>query len=96
MFKLAIFSDEVSQYPKELAAFCKKWKIGAVEIRTLLNKGPHNFSKEERKQIKSVLKDNGLNVCSLRPTPSRRTTPTAPIRAQILQNISDGEVRGGP
>ncbi len=65
MFKLAVFSDEVSQDPKELAAFCKKWKIEAVEIRTLLNKGPHNFSREERKLIRSVFKDNGIKVCSI-------------------------------
>ncbi|MCX5777312.1 MAG: sugar phosphate isomerase/epimerase [Candidatus Firestonebacteria bacterium] len=65
MFKLAIFSDEVSQNVKEVAAFCRKWKLEAVEIRTLLNKGPHNFSKEEIKLIKTVLKDNGIKVCSI-------------------------------
>ncbi|OGF48180.1 MAG: hypothetical protein A2452_04125 [Candidatus Firestonebacteria bacterium RIFOXYC2_FULL_39_67] len=65
MFKLAVFTDEVSQDVKEVAAFCRKWKIEAVEIRTLMNKGPYNFSKPEIKTIKSVLNDSGIKVCSI-------------------------------
>ena len=65
MFKLAVFTDEVSQDVKEVAAFCRKWKIEAVEIRTLMGKGPFNFSKEEIKLMKAVLRDNGIKVCSI-------------------------------
>src|SRR3989339_1096258 len=65
MFKLSVFTDEVSQDVKEVAAFCRKWKIEAVEIRTLMGKGPFNFSKEEIKLMKAVLRDNGIKVCSI-------------------------------
>jgi len=65
MFKVAVFTDEVSQDIKEVVRFCKKWKLEAVELRTLMNKGPHNFSKEEIKYFKTVFKDNGLKVCAI-------------------------------
>lgn len=65
MFKLAVFTDEISQDLDIAIGVAKKYKVEGLEIRSINNKGPHNFTKEEIKVIKSKIQDAGLKVCSI-------------------------------
>ncbi|MEI7905140.1 MAG: sugar phosphate isomerase/epimerase family protein [Candidatus Firestonebacteria bacterium] len=65
MFKLATFGDEISQDLNELVKICKQQKVGAVELRSTWNKGPHQLNKTEIKTIRDKFRDNGIKTCSI-------------------------------
>lgn len=65
MFKLASFTDEISQDLDVVIEVAKKYKLEGLEIRTVNDKGPHNFSKGEIKIIKKKINDSGIKVCSI-------------------------------
>ncbi|MFH1825487.1 MAG: sugar phosphate isomerase/epimerase family protein [Candidatus Firestonebacteria bacterium] len=65
MYKLAAFTDEISQDLDVVISVAKKYELEGLEIRSVNNKGPHNFTKDEIKVIKSKIGDSGLKVCSI-------------------------------
>jgi sugar phosphate isomerase/epimerase len=66
MFKLAVFSDEVSQDLAEAIQFAKEFKLSGLSIRSVWNKkGPQVITIDEAKKIKSMCGDAGLNICEV-------------------------------
>src|SRR5690349_6630516 len=63
MFKLAVFSDEVSQDLAEAIQFAKEFKLGGLSIRSVWNKkGPQDISLADAKKIKAMCDDAGLKI----------------------------------
>lgn len=65
MNKLSVFSDEVSQDLDIAIEFAKKYDLDGVELRSVYDKGPFDWTADDAKLIAKKLKDNSLEVCCL-------------------------------
>ncbi len=65
MFKLACFTDEISQDLARALEVCNEHGLDGVELRSAWEKGPHNFSAEQRDDVKRLIGDSGLSVASI-------------------------------
>lgn len=65
MFKKGVISDEISQDFKVSANLAKKHGLDGVEIRSVWEKGPHELSSSEIREIKSILDGMDLKVCAI-------------------------------
>lgn len=63
--KLAVITDEVSQDLERVLEIVAEFKLVAIELRSLWNKGPHELTDAEIRQIKARCADFGLTVCSI-------------------------------
>ena len=65
-FKLAVFSDEVSQDLTKAIQVCKDFSLNGVEIRSVWDrKGPQHLSDGDLERIKDLLGEAGLEVCAI-------------------------------
>ena len=65
-FKLAVFSDEVSQDLSKAIQVCRDFSLHGVEIRSVWDrKAPHNLSDEDLSRIRDLLGEAGLAVCAI-------------------------------
>jgi L-ribulose-5-phosphate 3-epimerase len=65
MFKLAVFTDEVSQDPNKIVAFAKEFGLDGVELRSIWDTPPHKLSPEQIAEFSSLLKANNLAVAAI-------------------------------
>jgi len=66
MFKLAVFSDEVSQDLAEAIAFAREFKLQGLSIRSVWNKkGPQVITLDEAKRARKMCDDAGLQICEV-------------------------------
>jgi L-ribulose-5-phosphate 3-epimerase len=65
MFKLAIFTDEVSQDLEQAIKVAKEYGLDGLEIRSVWDKPPQSLSDAEAVRIRSMADDAGLTVCSI-------------------------------
>jgi L-ribulose-5-phosphate 3-epimerase len=65
MFKLAVFTDEVSQDPNKVMAFAKEFGLDGVELRSIWDTPPHKLSPEQITEFSGLLKANNLAVCAI-------------------------------
>ena len=65
MFKLSLITDEVSQDFRQAVQLAAKYQLDAVEIRSVYERGPFEFTPEDIKQIKAIADDAGLGICSI-------------------------------
>ena len=65
MFKLAVFTDEVSQDLERVIQVCKDYSLDGVELRSVWDKGPHELSDAEVGRLKEALDEEGLKVCAV-------------------------------
>jgi len=66
MFKLAVFTDEVSQDLQRVIEIAREFELKGLEIRSLWNKkGPQDLTSEDIKRIKEIVKGSGLTICSI-------------------------------
>jgi len=65
MFKLAVFTDEVSQDPNRVVAFAKEFGLDGVELRSIWDTPPHKLSAEQIAEFSGLLKANNLAVCAI-------------------------------
>lgn len=66
MFKLAIFTDEVTQDLGEAIRFAKEFGLDGLSIRSVWNKkGPQEISREEARTIRRMCADAGLAICEV-------------------------------
>lgn len=63
--RLAVITDEVSQDLIKVLELAKEFGLKGIEIRSVLNKGPHELDKSEIATIKKLVSDYGLEVCSI-------------------------------
>lgn len=64
-FKLAVFSDEVSQDLSRAIAVAKEYQLSGLEIRSVWDKGSDELTAEDSRRIKQELGEAGLEVCAL-------------------------------
>ncbi len=66
MFKLGVFTDEVSQDLETVVKFAEDYQLDALEIRSVWNKPPQELNnREDIEKIKEILEPTGLTVCSI-------------------------------
>lgn len=66
MFKLAVFSDEVSQDLAEAIQFAKDFKLDGLSIRSVWDKkGPQFLTLDEARRVKKMCDDAGLKICEV-------------------------------
>ena len=65
MFKLAVFTDEITQDFARAVEVAKQFELQGVEVRSVWNKPPQDLDQDDRKKMKDILDDAGLVVCSI-------------------------------
>ncbi len=65
MFKLAVFTDEITQDFARAVEVAKQFELHGVEVRSVWNKPPQDIDRDDRKKMKEILDDAGLVVCSI-------------------------------
>lgn len=65
MIKRAVITDEISQDIGEAAALAAKYRLDGVELRTVGDKLPHQFTEADIREIKKACGEYGLRVCAL-------------------------------
>ena len=65
MFKLAVFTDEVSQDFQRAVEVAREFDLDGLEIRSVWNKKPQDLDEEDMVKMKEILADTGLAVCSI-------------------------------
>ncbi len=65
MFKLACFTDEISQDLATAIAVCKEYELDGVEIRSVWDKPPQELSDDDVARIKDMLGEAGLATCCI-------------------------------
>ncbi|MCX7016732.1 MAG: sugar phosphate isomerase/epimerase [Candidatus Sumerlaeota bacterium] len=62
-YRLAVFSDEISQDLEKIIEVCKNYSVPGIELRSLWNKGPESLCPAEVKQYRSRVESEGLATC---------------------------------
>ncbi|MGN0479003.1 MAG: sugar phosphate isomerase/epimerase family protein [Hominenteromicrobium sp.] len=65
MLRLSLITDEASQNLREAVGLAQAYGLDAVEIRSVEEKGPFEFTPEDVAAIRSVTKAAGLPVCCI-------------------------------
>ena len=65
MFKLAVFTDEITQDFARAVEVAKQFELQGVEVRSVWNKPPQDIDRDDRKKMKEILDAAGLVVCSI-------------------------------
>lgn len=65
MFTRGIVTDEVSQDPAEAIALALRFHLGAVEIRSVWEKRPHELTAGDLRTLRGMIGDAGLAVCAV-------------------------------
>jgi len=65
MFPIAVITDEISQDLTVAAALVKEFGGSALEIRSVWEKGPHEFDANDITRIKRIADDHGLLICDI-------------------------------
>jgi len=65
MFRLAVFTDEITQDFARAVEIAKQFQLDGVEVRSVWNKPPQDLDEEDRKKMKAILEGTGLKVCSI-------------------------------
>lgn len=64
-FKLGVITDEVTQDIFEAAAFCKKYGLQCMEVRSVNDHSPFDFTDQDIADINAAAKEYGLTVCAI-------------------------------
>ncbi len=64
-FKLGIITDEVSQNIFEAAEFCNKHGLNCMEVRSVNNRSPFDYTEEDINDIITAANRFGLTVCAI-------------------------------
>ena len=65
MFKLAIFTDEVSQDFEKAIKLAIEFGLDGVEIRSVWDKPPQNLTGDDIRRMKDILSQTDLKVCCI-------------------------------
>ncbi len=64
-FKLGVITDEVTQNIFEAAAFCKKHGLQCMEVRSVNDHSPFEFTADDISDINTAAKEYDLSVCAI-------------------------------
>ncbi len=64
-FKLGVITDEVTQDIFEAAAFCKRHGLKCMEVRSVNNRSPFDYTDEDVEQIIAAAKEYDLEVSAI-------------------------------
>ena len=64
-FKLGVITDEVTQDIFEAAAFCKRYGLQCMEVRSVNDHSPFDFTDQDIADINAAAKEYGLTVCAI-------------------------------
>ncbi|MBD3174210.1 MAG: TIM barrel protein [Armatimonadia bacterium] len=65
MFKLACFTDEISQDLSHALSVCKEFGLDGIELRSAWGKGPHENDTGDVAKIKGLIEESGLEVACI-------------------------------
>jgi sugar phosphate isomerase/epimerase len=65
MFKTAVITDEIDQDFETACALAQKYSLDGVEIRSVYERGPFEFTGDDMLRMKQVLSKTGLKVCAI-------------------------------
>lgn len=65
MYKTSIITDEVSQDLKVAAELAVRYKLDAVEIRSVNERNPFQMDRQDFRSIKEIVDSYGLHVCAI-------------------------------
>lgn len=65
MFKTGVITDEISQDLRVAAALAAEYGLDGLEIRSVNDKGPFEFTKKDVQEIKLIARDKGLEITAL-------------------------------
>lgn len=65
MFKLGAFTDEISQDLAYACKVCNDFGVTGAEIRGVWDKNVRNLTDDEVREVKRILDDHGMVVCSI-------------------------------
>lgn len=65
MFKLACFTDEISQDLAHALKVCREFGLDGIELRSAWGKGPHLNDSGDVARIKSLIEASGLDVACI-------------------------------
>ena len=63
MFKLAVFTDEVSQDFQTVVDLCEEYRLDGIEIRSVWDKPPQHITDDDIHAMKTILKETEIKVC---------------------------------
>ncbi|OPZ22267.1 MAG: Xylose isomerase-like TIM barrel [candidate division BRC1 bacterium ADurb.BinA364] len=64
-FRIAVFSDEVSQDLDRIVQVCKDYALPGIELRSIFDTPPQSLSAEQIETIRKRLDGEGLSVCCI-------------------------------
>lgn len=65
MFKLAVFTDEVSQDFEKAIKLALEFGLDGVEIRSVWDKPPQNLAGDDVRRMKDIISQTDLKVCCI-------------------------------
>jgi len=65
MFKLGVFTDEVSQDFQTVVDLCREYAIEGIEIRSVWDKPPQNLTDDDIAAMKKILQGTDIRICSV-------------------------------
>lgn len=65
MFQLGVITDEVSQNLREAAIFAKEYGLTALELRSVNDRGPFQWTMEDAKAIKAIADEFHLSIAAI-------------------------------
>lgn len=64
-FSVGVITDEVSQNIEEAARFCKQHGLACMEVRSVNNHSPFEFTEKDVSDICAAAEAHGLSVCAV-------------------------------
>ena len=65
IFKTAVITDEIDQNFEIACNLALEYSLDAVEIRSVYERGPFEFTDDDVRKMKAILSNNGLKVCAI-------------------------------
>jgi sugar phosphate isomerase/epimerase len=65
MFKLAVFTDEISRDLERACDICREYGVEGVELRGVWDAACHELSDAQVREARRIIEDHGLAVCSV-------------------------------
>jgi L-ribulose-5-phosphate 3-epimerase len=65
MFRLACFTDEISQDLGRALEVCREFGLDGIELRSAWERGPHNFTEDEADRVAGAIEESGLAVACI-------------------------------
>jgi len=65
MFKLSVFTDEISQDFERAVLVAQEYHLNGVEVRSAWDKPPHGLETHDIREMRELLRGTKLQVCSI-------------------------------